>query len=46
VTADHLKKLPLVGKDVTEYSRDTVSMFYKDAIAARYVIPLAPRRAA
>jgi transaldolase len=46
VTNDHLKKLPLVGKDVTEYSRDTVSMFYKDAIAAKYVIPLAPRRAA
>jgi transaldolase len=46
VTADHLKKLPLVGKDVTEYSRDTVAMFYKDAVAAKYVIPLAPRRAA
>jgi len=46
VTGDHLKKLPLVGKDVSEYSRDTVAMFYKDAIAAKYVIPLAPRRAA
>lgn len=46
VTNEHLKKLSLVGKDLTEYSRETVSMFYKDAAAAKYVIPLAPKRAA
>jgi transaldolase len=46
VTSDHLKKLSLIGKDLSEYSRDTVAMFYKDAVSARYAIPLAPRRAA
>ena len=29
VTNDHLKKLSLIGKDLNEYSRDTVAMFYK-----------------
>jgi transaldolase len=46
VTNDHLKKLSLIGKDLNEYSRDTVAMFYKDAVSAKYAIPLAPRRAA
>jgi len=46
VTTDHLKKLSLVGKDLTDYSRETVAMFYKDAATANYVIPLAPKRAA
>jgi transaldolase len=46
VTNDHLKKLSLIGKDLSEYSRDTVAMFYKDAVSAKYAIPLAPRRAA
>lgn len=46
VTNDHLKKLSLVGKDLNEYSRDTVAMFYKDAVSAKYDIPLAPKRAA
>ena len=45
VVGDHLKKLSLVGKDLTEYSRDTVAMFYKDATSAKYAIPLAPKRA-
>jgi transaldolase len=31
VTHDVLKKLPLVGKDLDEYSLDTVKMFYSDA---------------
>jgi transaldolase len=31
VTYDILKKLPLVGKDLNEYSLDTVKMFYEDA---------------
>lgn len=43
VTADHIKKLSLVGKDLDGYSRETVSMFYKDASAAGYSIPLASK---
>ena len=35
-TSDVLKKLPLVGKELTEYSLDTVKMFYEDARAAGY----------
>jgi transaldolase len=31
VTPDVLKKLDLVGKDLAEYSLDTVKMFYNDA---------------
>lgn len=31
VTADILKKLPLVGKDLDDYSLDTVKMFHTDA---------------
>ena len=46
VTNDHLKKLGLVGKDLDLYSRETVSMFYKDATAAGYSIPLATKLAA
>ncbi len=36
VTHDILKKLPLVGKDLHEYSLDTVRMFYNDARQAGY----------
>jgi transaldolase len=46
VTADHLKKLSLVGKDLDAYSRETVGVFYKDATAAGYSIPIADKRAA
>ncbi len=45
VTADHLKKLSLVGKDLTEYSLETVVMFHKDALAAQYTLARADRRA-
>jgi transaldolase len=38
VTSDVLNKLDLVGKDLTEYSRETVQMFFKDATAAAYEI--------
>lgn len=41
VTDDLLKKLALVGKDLNEFSRETVTMFYRDAQAAGYRIPLA-----
>ena len=34
VTHDLLKKLPLLGRDLTEYSLDTVKMFFEDARAA------------
>jgi transaldolase len=36
VTHDILKKLTVVGKDLDEYSLDTVKMFYADAQKARY----------
>ena len=35
-TPDILKKLDLVGKDLREYSLDTVKMFYEDAQKAGY----------
>jgi transaldolase len=38
VTNDILKKLVLVGKDLNDYSLDTVKMFYKDALEAGYNI--------
>ena len=37
-TNDILKKLALVGKDLEEYSLETVEMFYRDAKAAGYDI--------
>lgn len=37
-TNDLLKKLSSVGKDLTEFSRETVEMFRRDAVAARYNI--------
>jgi transaldolase len=37
-TNDILKKLSGLGKDLTEFSRETVLMFYKDAQAAAYSI--------
>jgi transaldolase len=36
VTPDLLKKLELVGKDLAEFSLETVQMFYKDAQAAGF----------
>jgi transaldolase len=37
-TNDILKKLELVGKDLGDYSRETVEMFRRDAVAAGYNI--------
>jgi transaldolase len=37
-TSDILKKLSLVGKDLDEYSLDTVNMFYQDAQSSRYSV--------
>jgi transaldolase len=36
VTNDILKKLELVGYDLTDYSLDTVKMFYSDAVSAGF----------
>jgi len=38
VTHDLLKKLPLLGRDLTEYSLDTVKMFFNDARAAGFTL--------
>jgi transaldolase len=38
VTHDLLKKLPTLGKDLTEFSLDTVKMFYRDGQAAGFAI--------
>lgn len=46
VTHDVLAKLSLVGKDLDEYSLDTVKMFHSDATAAGFTIAsTAPKRA-
>ena len=37
-TNDILKKLELVGHDLTVYSLETVKMFYKDAVSSSYKI--------
>ena len=36
VTHDLLKKLPGIGKDLDQFSLETVQMFYNDASAAGY----------
>ena len=36
ITNEILKKLPLVGYSLEEYSLDTVKMFYNDAVVAGY----------
>lgn len=38
VTNDLIKKLPLVGKDLNEFSLDTVKMFHDDAKSAGYTL--------
>jgi transaldolase len=38
VTNDILKKLPLIGKDLDEYSLDTVKMFHDDAEKAGFAL--------
>ena len=38
VTNDILKKLPTIGKDLNEFSLDTVKMFYNDAKSAGFTI--------
>ncbi|HTW68186.1 MAG TPA: transaldolase [Bryobacteraceae bacterium] len=43
VTHDLLKKLPLLGRDLTEYSLETVKMFVDDARAANFSLETGPR---
>ena len=38
VTNDILQKLSLVGRDLSEYSLDTVKMFYNDGMAAGFAL--------
>jgi transaldolase len=45
-TPDILNKLSLVGKDLYDYSLDTVKMFYEDARKARYSLGVAASAAA
>lgn len=39
-TSDILKKLPLVGKDLHEFSQETVQMFRRDAVKSGYSLPI------
>lgn len=36
---DLLKKVPLLGKDLNDFSLETVKMFYKDALLSEFSIP-------
>jgi transaldolase len=38
VTHDLLKKLPSIGKDLDQFSLETVQMFHDDAAAAAYTV--------
>ena len=40
-TTDVLKKLPLVGKDLHQFSQETVQMFRRDAVMSGYSLPTA-----
>jgi transaldolase len=37
-TSDILKKLSLLGKDLREYSLDTVKMFHQDAVKSGFML--------
>jgi transaldolase len=38
VTTDLLKKLDLLGKDLLQYSLETVQMFHRDALSAGFTL--------
>jgi transaldolase len=42
VTSDVLKKVSLIGKDLHDYSLETVQMFHNDAAHSGYVLELRP----
>jgi transaldolase len=39
-TNDLIAKLNLVGKDLDEYSRETIEMFYRDAVSSKFAISM------
>ncbi len=39
ITADILAKVPTIGKDLDQFSLETVKMFYNDAKAAGFKVP-------
>jgi len=41
LTAELIRKLSVIGHDLDVYSRETVTMFRKDALASKFEIPLA-----
>jgi transaldolase len=43
-TNDILKKLTLLGKDLSDYSLETVKMFYSDAVASGFALARATER--
>jgi transaldolase len=43
VTNDILKKLPFIGKDLHQLSRETVEMFHRDAVRSGYCLPALQR---
>ena len=43
VTNDVLAKLSLIGKNLDDYSRETVQMFHRDAVASAFAIATPPR---
>lgn len=45
-TTDILKKLPLVGKDLHEFSQETVQMFRRDAVKSGYSLATAKQEVA
>jgi transaldolase len=42
VTSDVLKKINLIGKDLNDFSLETVQMFHGDAARSGYKLDLAP----
>jgi transaldolase len=40
VTNEVLAKIPIIGKDLSEYSMETVQMFYRDAVQAGFNIEI------
>jgi len=44
-TTDILKKLPLIGKDLTAFSQETVQMFRRDALKSGYSLPTVSQEA-
>ena len=40
ISLDLINKLKNIGKDLTEYSKETVQMFYNDALTAGYKLDI------